>query len=317
MTPLLLLSIGIALIMCGSAALSGGSHALLAPLGLPRSFTSLLATSLAWSSPILALALQNSPEIAVFAPRAAIATIIVTLLAVLGLGAVFRPIPAPPRTVFRDGLPLIVVCVVVYAGSVSGLDGRIFGAALVVLWLLYLVLAYFSDRTLPPHSSAADLKPSGLQIGPGAGLLLFGLGVALMFFGSRFSADGSILMARAGAWHPQLVGMLFTSWCAAAPVLVFGSLVPGRMNVRSTSLISTAVFGTTLGYGIEMILHPEMRAQGRHDFDAPILLASSVFLLILCRVGWRITRLEGIVLIAAYAACLAAIGWQDGVSASL
>ena len=102
------LGIGFALLLIGSEAVLRGGTSLFRMLGLPPIFINLLIVSLAMSAPELAVVLhatvRGMPDIAL---GDVVGSNIANMLLVCGIGALMRPMPAPPRVVFRDGGVLI------------------------------------------------------------------------------------------------------------------------------------------------------------------------------------------------------------------
>src|SRR5579864_7713283 len=133
------LGIGILLLWFGSEAVQRGGVSLFRALGLPRIFTSLFVVSLAMSLPVLAVCLQATlqarPDIAL---GDVVGSSLANLLLVFGLGAVTAPMPAPPRTVFRDGGVLIATCLLFVGSLLSGGVTPLIGVILLAAWLAYL-----------------------------------------------------------------------------------------------------------------------------------------------------------------------------------
>src|SRR3984957_19057924 len=125
------LGMGLLLLLLGSVAVLRGGAGLVRVLRLPRIVFSLFVASLAMSAPELSIAVQANirglPDIAL---GDILGSCIANLLLVFGIGALIAPMPAPPRTVFRDAGALTVASVV-FTGLLLG--GAVVPVAGVVL----------------------------------------------------------------------------------------------------------------------------------------------------------------------------------------
>ncbi len=95
--------VGVLLLLLGSEALLHGGIGLSQRLGLSPLLIGLVVVSAATSAPELAVALsaaKANPDIAL---GCVVGGTIVNILLILGLGALLRPLPSPPKVVFRDG----------------------------------------------------------------------------------------------------------------------------------------------------------------------------------------------------------------------
>ena len=105
--------VGVLLLLLGSEALLHGGIGLSKWLGLPHLLIGLVVVSAATSAPELAVALEaakNHPDLAIGCIAGGT---IANILLVLGLGALVRPLPSPPKVVFRDGGVMLAASVAI------------------------------------------------------------------------------------------------------------------------------------------------------------------------------------------------------------
>jgi cation:H+ antiporter len=312
------LGIGFALLLIGSEAVLRGGAGLFRALGVPPIFISLLIVSFAMSAPELSVALQASargmPDIAL---GDIIGSNIANILLVCGIGALLRPMPAPPRVVFRDSGILIVSSIALVVMGLGGFIPRPFGAFLLAGWAGYLVLVGITDWGRPPQLLAAD--PAGRngkrEYGVALSLFLFAIGIVCLFYGALLAIDFAVLIAR--DFHvPQVaVALTLVALGTSLPEFVstIGSAVRGHPALVSGRLVASSVFNILLVLGIAAAIRPLSVAPALAQFDAPIMAACAVVLALLMLFGWRLTRVQGFLLLVGYVAYMVSVGLRNGV----
>jgi len=312
------LGIGFALLLLGSEAVLRGGAGLFRAVGLPPIFISLLIVSFAMSAPELSVAIQASARgMSDIALGDIIGSNIANILLVCGMGALLRPMPAPPRVVFRDSGVLIASSVVLVCVGLGGFIARPFGVVLLAAWAGYLVLVGITDWGRPPQLLATESAGRNGEQDYGVALSLFLLvvGIICLFYGARLAIDFAMLIAR--DFHlPQLaVALTLVAFGTSLPEFVstIGSAVRGHPALVSGRLVASSVFNILLVLGIAAVMQPLSVAPALAQIDAPIMAACAVALTLLMLFGWRLTRLQGFLLLAGYAAYVVSVGVRYGV----
>ncbi len=312
------LGIGFLLLLIGSNAVLRSGAGLFKTLGLPSNFAALLIASFAMSTPELSVALQAGvrglPDIAL---GDIIGSTIANLLLIFGLGALLRPLPGSPRTVFRDGGALILASIVFAGGMFGGSIGRPLGVALLAGLAVYLLLVYVTDLRRVPPSSPHEAQ-AGVEeriYGGGFGVFLFAFGLICVFFGARLATDFAIVAAR--DFHLSQAGASLTlvAFGTSLPELVstLGSAARRDLNRISGNLMASSVFNILLVLGIAACTAPLSVTSMLADFDGPFMAASAIVVAVLMLSGWRLTRGQGAILLVFYAVYLCSIGLRSGM----
>jgi cation:H+ antiporter len=310
------LAVGIVLLWVGSEAAMRGMAAVLKPFGLPPAFAGLVVAALALCGPVLAVALlasaQGRPEIALGDVVGSVAT--VTLL-VFGLGALLRPIPAPPRVVFRDGAVLIVATCVLAAIIQGDMMTVPMGVLLLAGWLAYLGLAFVADLRLPPHSAAAhgNAPLRGEAYGAGAGFLLIVLGIVALVFGARFVVVCAQAIPRDFHFPVGAIALTLIALSTSVPALVTLAAAPESTNLAAGRLMATATFTVFLVLGLVALLYPVAIPASLSGYGSAAAVLGAVLLVVLFVAGWRLSRFHGLLLLAGYGAYLASILLRGGL----
>jgi cation:H+ antiporter len=312
------LGIGFALLLIGSEAVLRGGAGLFRALGIPPIFISLLIVSFAMSAPELSVAIQATtrgmPDIAL---GDIIGSNIANILLVCGIGALLRPMPAPPRVVFRDSGILIVSSFVLVFVCLGGFIARPFGAFLLAGWVGYLVLVGITDWGRPPQLLAAESggRNGRQDYGAAVSLFLFAIGMICLFYGARLAIDFAVLIARNFHLPQMAVAVTLVAFGTSLPEFVstIGSAVRGHPALVSGRLVASSIFNILLVLGIAAAIRPLSVAPMLAQFDAPVMAGCAVVLALLMLSGWRLTRVQGFLLFLGYAGYVVSVGIRNGV----
>lgn len=315
--------VGLALLLMGSGAIARSGSALLRSLGVSPLAIGLVVISLAMSAPELAMSIQATakghPEISI---GMIAGSNLVNLLLVLGLAALFRPVPAPPKVVFRDGLFLLAASgSLIVAALGGGALSRTTGFLLLGGLALYVAVCFATERgrhTRIALASAHAIQPQETRASsPGLDVMIVLLGLAFLFFGARYAVDGAIALSSQYRLPITLVALTLVGFGAALPEIgiAFSATARGDNSMLSAQLIGSSIFNILLVLGLTAALHPLGIAPDLARTDLPVMGAAAVVMMPLMMSGWRITRFEGLLLVAGFASYAAFLAWRQGLLA--
>jgi cation:H+ antiporter len=309
------LGMGLLLLLLGSVAILRGGAGLVRVLRLPRIVFSLFVASLAMSAPELSIAVQANirglPDIAL---GDILGSCIANLLLVFGIGALIAPMPAPPRTVFRDAVALIIASLVFLVLLFGGFAVPIAGAVLIALWVIYLVIAYVTELGRPQQTFATDLPLSIKTYSASASLFLIVIGVGCLFFGAFFAVDFSVLAARMLHVGQVAIALTVVAIGTALPELgaTMASARRGHAYAASSQLLASSIFNLLLVFGIAICARPMSVAPELAKIYAPVLAGCAIMVGVFMLSGWRLTRVHGVILLGLYFGYIAAIAVRSG-----
>jgi cation:H+ antiporter len=306
--------IGLLLLFAGSEALLRAGIGLSRAVGLSPTIVGLFIVSAAASAPEFFVALQTMAR---HAPELAVANVvgsnIVNLLLILGLGALFTTLPSPPKNVFRDGLAMVLssaaLMFAAWDGILSHLEGYILLAGLAV----YVVACVVIDWRKPAQDSEARAQCRGAPQTFGMSSFLLGAGLVALYFGGRCLIDGALVVAQQENLPRTMVALILVALATAVPEFVFMVSMAARRwsDVTLGYLFSSSIFNIlgVLGFaavaypgGIPLVASP----------DLFILLGIAVVLMPLMIMSWRLSRLNGALLLLGYVAYVAFLAWRLG-----
>jgi cation:H+ antiporter len=297
---LLQLGGGLALLFVGAEMLIKGAVSIGTRLGLSPLVVGLTVVAFGTSAPELVVsvdaALTGYGGIAI---GNVVGSNICNLALILGAVALVRPAGVDGALIRGAGPAMIVatlVLVVLLAnGRLSRLDGLLLTAGIVI----------YTFTALRSRDMAARLAgETPRAVGSGAAAVaLFVLGLGMLVAGGSLFVQGGAALALALGVAPAVVGLTVMAAGTSMPELatsVVGA-VRGHGAMATGNLIGSNVFNALAIPGIAALVAPLDRG-GVGAADLGIMLAVSAAALGFMYTGSRLTRAEGGLLLAGYAA---------------
>jgi cation:H+ antiporter len=318
---------GLALLIAGGDLLVRGSVRLAERLGLSPLLIGLTLVGLGTSTPEMMTsvqaALMGSPGIAV---GNIVGSNLANLLLVLGASALIFPMTVQSQALKRDGGFVVATALIfLVVGLVAGLS-RPVGIALLALLVGYLVFAYRQESAATgpgaDHTAAFDraeamesadpaLRPHPAQ---GSGLAAWLVpaamaagGFAAIIVGSRLLVLGAVDAARIAGLSEEVIGLTVVAFGTSMPELVTSVMAAFRRqaDVALGNILGSNIYNVLAIGGLTALIAPTQVPRQIAFFDAPAMVAVSVLLFVFALTGARLSRVEGAILVALYAAYLA------------
>ena len=308
LVDLLKVAFGIAVLAAGGEAVVRGALGAAKQLGISPIMAGLVIVGFGTSAPELVVsvdaAVNKQPGIAL---GNVIGSNIGNILLILGCCALIAPLSISRRLLIRDGvvaLSAAIVFIVLALGS--GLT-RVDGVVMIALLGAYLAWAYWSEvkgdaRIAEVHSAEAD----ELQLLPKSALLIVltvVLGLLLLIGGSRLSLAGALGLGQALGVSGATIGLTVVAVGTSLPEFAVSILAALRRHadVAVGNVLGSNIFNTLGILGVSAILQP-LPLEGRMSLiDQWVMLGSAIVLLTFLATGYRLGRLEGGLLVFAYA----------------
>jgi cation:H+ antiporter len=298
--------VGVLLLLLGSEALLHGGIGLSKSLGLSPLLIGLVVVSAATSAPELSVALQSARTMPDIALGGVIGSNIINLLLILGLGALMRPLPSPPKIVFRDGGTMLAASLALVAIGWSGTITREIALVFLAGFVAYLVLSFVTEWRRPSQLSATETRAhcrNGARA-PGLSLFLIIAGVAALFFGARCLIDGGIAVGAIYHLPQAMVGLTVVALATSVPELVITIVAFTRRHtdIAVGHLIASNVFNLLVVLGLTAVIHPLPVSPTFAHVDIYVMAGAAALLMPLMILSWRVSRPNGVFLILCYAA---------------
>ena len=219
---------------------------------------------------------------------------------ILGTVALVRPIDASRRIVYRDGGFLILVTFLLLFFFSDLVLQRIEGIVLMALLAGYMAFLFMKKEApetgdIPPEKAAWK------------DLILLPAGIGSVILGGHLLVESAVSIAAAAGISKWVIGVTVVAAGTSAPEMAtsLAAAVRGKHGMSAGNLIGSDIFNIlgvlglagTLG-DLNIAGTAARGALGNPGFQSLLMLSGMVILVtVFMRTGWKISRMEGAVLI--------------------
>jgi cation:H+ antiporter len=227
---------------------------------------------------------------------------------ILGLSAVILPLGVNPASFRRDSIALGGSALLATGAVVLGLIGLITGLVLVAALAGYVWWAYKSesashDAEAVRHEHEAEDRPVPPNTGPVVltGMIIAGLAAAIV--GAGWLVDGATVLASAAGVSESVIGLTVVAVGTSLPELIacIVAVLRKHEDVALGNIVGSNIYNLCGILGLTAIIHPIEVPAEIASFDIWVMLGVTALLIVQLRSGWRLSRLEGALMIALYA----------------
>lgn len=195
---------------------------------------------------------------------------------------------------------------------------RVTGVLLLLIFVTYIgIQVYQAMHGKNPETAAADAEVAAAEAdtasnSTGKDLLLLVIGAAFIAIGANLLVDNGIIIAGLLGVPESVIALTFVALGTSLPELVTAitSLRKGHGLLSLGNIIGANLFNLVLVSGVSILLSPfdlpNSKQIGAYNaslvVDIPVMLGVMLILTIPPLIKGRMTRLQGIILLAIYAA---------------
>ena len=296
-----LIVVGIAALLAGGEVLVRGSSRFAKGLGINPAIIGLTVVAFGTSSPefvvCLVAALKGSSDITL---GNIIGSNISNIALILGIASIIRPTRIDP-SILRSQVPfMILITVIAFIFCLSGQLGRPEGLLLFLFLVAIIVYSYYRYK-IEINNNKNNLENNGEK--PLAQMALVVVGLAALLIGARLTVDQAIIFARTFGLSELLIGITVIAIGTSLPELstAIMSAIKKEHEIVVGNVIGSNIFNLGI-LGLVALIHPVAVNPAAIRFDLPVMVALSVLIYPVMRIGSRISRIEGVFLVIFYLA---------------
>ncbi|QSX09466.1 calcium/sodium antiporter [Alkalibacter rhizosphaerae] len=226
---------------------------------------------------------------------------------ILGIAAILFPITVQSETI-RKEIPFALLGSVVLlvltsdirlqAGD-TNLISRTEGIILLLFFVVFLYYLFEVARSTRNQVDLDDSKPK--EISWIKNMSLTAAGLAGIIFGGSLIVDNSIEIALSFGMSETLVGLTIVAVGTSLPELVTSvtAALKKQNDIALGNIIGSNIFNIFFILGASAVIHP-LAVDPRIIFDVILLIALTLLILVLSRTSYKVTRMEGVVLVIIY-----------------
>lgn len=305
---ILLVAGGLVLLALGGEFLVRGAVGMAARLGISPLLAGLTIVGFGTSTPELATSVQaalgGSPGIAL---GNVVGSNIANILLVLGISALIAPVLVNPDSFKRDAIAMggaaLLATGAVMLGVVGLLPGLVLMAALIgYIWWAYKSESAAHDSEAHRHAAEAEDRPVPPDTAPAilGGMIIAGLAAAI--FGAGLLVDGATVLASAAGVSESVIGLTVVAIGTSLPELIacIIAVIRKHGDVALGNVVGSNIYNLCGILGATAIIHPIEVPSEIARIDVWVMLGVTALLIVQLRSGWRLSRIEGALLVALY-----------------
>lgn len=306
---ILLVAGGLVLLALGGELLVRGAVGMAARLGISPLLAGLTIVGFGTSTPELATSVQaamaGSPGIAV---GNVVGSNIANILFILGVSALILPLNVNPRSFKRDSIALGGSAVLCTGAVLLGVIGLVPGVVLLACLVGYIWYAYKSesaadDEECHRHEAEAEDRPVPPDTGPAilGGMIVAGLVAAI--FGAGWLVAGATVLASAAGVSESVIGLTVVAIGTSLPELIacVVAVLRKHADVALGNVVGSNIYNVLGILGTTAIIQPIEVPAEIAGFDIWVMLGVTALLIMQLRSGWKLSRIEGALLVLLYA----------------
>lgn len=296
---------GILLLYKGAEWLVGSSARIAQHLRVSRVLIGLTIIAIGTSLPELVASIiaatQGAPDVAL---GNVVGSNMANLGLVLALAVIIKPVRTHIEDLYRDAPWLIfgsvLLLIMAIDGVISRLDGGILvGFAILFYWstIQHVRREKISEEELPFHEFEIKAREHFRNYA----LIIVGIGSLIL--GAQWLITGAVDVAAQFNISELVIGITIVAIGTSLPELAASawSSVHGSADVTFGNVVGSNIANIFMILGIVSLVAPVGVSEGAFKYDIPILILFTFFALLLVRTKERLTRVEGILLLAIYA----------------
>lgn len=319
-------AIAVGLIVLGLALLAGGGEALVRAAttiaeiaGVAPAVIGLTVVAAGTSLPELTVslfaAIDGQPEMAI---GNVVGSNIFNVAAALGVTSMVVALPVHGNAVRLEWPFMFLASLLCWMLSRDGTIDRAEGAFFVVSLVLFMAYTVrVARRDVAPAEArqhADNVEARDIDAGPGriarprliVPIAVSVVGLIALVAGGKLLVDGASSLARIAGLSERVIALTIVAGGTGAPELATSLVAAfrGRADVAVANMIGSNIFNILGILGIAALATPLPVSHVMAGQDMLWMLGTALLLLPVLRTGGRISRLEGLVLVVAYAAYL-------------
>ncbi|MBN2411853.1 calcium/sodium antiporter [candidate division KSB1 bacterium] len=303
---IILLVIGIGLLYAGAEVLVGSASGLALRIGIRPLIIGFTIIAMGTSSPELAVsllsAIQGTKDIAL---GNIIGSNIANIGLVIGVAAIVRPLTIRINTIRREMPYLIAATVIFYLLSLDGVIGFFDGLFLFcgfIVFIMYMIRLAQKDRKKDKEFfDGIGSKKKGRPILIELFLIL--LGLAGLVGGSTLMVNSARVIALNFGISEIVIGITLVAVGTSLPELAISTVgaLKGEVDLAVGNAVGSNLFNILFVIAIVAMIYPIPVESGLLKFDYLFMLGLSVIFLPMMIFQFKITRMEGVILLLLYA----------------
>jgi len=210
---------------------------------------------------------------------------------IMGSVAIVKNIHANRTLVYRDGIFMILVTFLLLGFFYDLHLERWEGICLFSLLIMYLSFLFIKKESIDDDDDFHSIKATWKDA------IILPVTIGLVVLGGHLLVDSASLLARSAGISEWVIAVTIVAAGTSAPEMAtsLSAVLKGRHGMSAGNLIGSDLFNILGVLGIAGIVNPLV--VNEEALGSLVMLSGMVILVIIfLRTGWKLTRIEGIIL---------------------
>lgn len=298
---ILYIVIGLLLLVKGGDYLVDGSVILAQKAKMSKMVIGLTVIGFGTSMPELLVsaqaALENNPGIAI---GNVVGSNISNIALILGLSALFCPIPAKRSTLVQD-IPFMILASILFVGvALTGIISRVWGILFIGSLVAYIAWQIFDGRKKSKAEAPAEAPKKSVW----AALFIIAASFAALVAGAKLLVYGGSAIARELGVTDRMIGLTIVAVGTSLPEL-FASVMAAykkEADMAIGNIIGSVSFNILCVVGASAAICPILNSAEGFLFDYLAMITVGIILWFFLYTHRSLVRYEGAILVLLYVA---------------
>ena len=293
------------MLFIGAEGLIRGSSTLAIKIGITPLIVGLTVVAFGTSAPELVVSLKaalvGNSSISL---GNVIGSNIANIALILGIASLIRPLYVHANIIMRE-IPImigvsILLIVLLLDGEVGFIDGLIFVLGIIIYTIVNIYMARKEKSSEVKEEFEEGLKS---RLGAPVSIIFVVIGLGLLIIGANFFVQSAVAIAKLFNISDAIIGLTIVAIGTSLPELITSIVASYKKesDIAIGNVVGSNIFNILGILGITALIVP-ISLIGISSIDLIIMVLTAVLLLPLSKSGMRISRIEGLFLVAGYGA---------------
>lgn len=297
---LVLMAVGFGMLVKGADWFVDGASGIAERFGIPQLVIGLTIVAMGTSAPEAAVsitsALKGNAGITI---GNVVGSNILNILIILGAASAIVPIAVAKSTVCIEIPYMLAMTALLLVFGYTGNEIVLWeGIVFWIAFIVYLVYLMHMARTNKEESTEVSEKQPLWKL-----ILSVAMGVVLIVWGSDVAVDAATAAARIIGLSERFIGLTIVALGTSLPELVtsVNAARKGKADIAIGNIVGSNIFNILFVVGTTALITP-VAFESRFIIDCLVAIGAGVLLWLYVFKDRKLSRMEGAVLLAAYAA---------------
>ena len=305
---IILLILGFIVLIKGADIFVDGASSTAANFKVPKMLIGLTIVAFGTSAPELAVSIKalaaGSSDMVL---GNVIGSNITNILLILGVAGVIAPIAIKNNTV-RKEIPLCIMITLLLVSQIadlfldhSKLNMITRSDALAIILVFGVFLYYIISMAIKDRKNKNEVEEPKFGLIKSISFVIIGLGGIVI--GSNFVVDSASSIARMIGWSERLISLTIIAFGTSLPELVTTiiSSIKGEQDILVGNIIGSNIFNICMVLGVPVAIFGGIKANNFTNIDLLFFILSATMLFVFSISKRKINRLEGLIMLFAFA----------------